>query len=144
PGVGFLVSTDGGVSWHVYDSTNNVSSFTPNLGDTSTLLPISSTARDRAFVGTIVYQLAIDPQLTPNGQMIIYAAVTNPTDATGGTTGGIWHSQDSGQTWTRLLAGNATSVLLNQDSGIVLDPTTGTNVQGNLQIIYAGIEGTGV
>ena len=69
--------------------------------------------------------------------MIIYAALS-------GTNGGIWESQNTGQTWTQVLAGNATAVVLDQDSGIVLDPITGTDVQGNLQIVYAGIEGQGV
>ncbi len=69
--------------------------------------------------------------------MIIYAALS-------GTNGGIWRSENTGQTWTQVLAGNATSVVLDQDSGIVLDPVTDTDVQGNLQIVYAGIEGQGV
>ena len=69
--------------------------------------------------------------------MIIYAALS-------GTNGGIWRSEDTGQTWTQVLAGNATAVILDPDSGLVLDPTTGTDVQGNLQIVYAGIVGQGV
>ena len=88
-------------------------------------------------MGTTAYQLAIDPQPTPSGGVIIYAALS-------GTNGGIWRSEDTGQTWTQVLAGNATSVLLDPDSGLVLDPTTGTDVQGNLQILYAGIAGQGV
>ena len=131
PGVGFLISDDGGTTWNVYDSTDNVSNANGNL------LPIDSAARDREFVGTTAYQVAVDPQPTPTGGVIIYAALS-------GTNGGIWRSEDTGQTWTQVLAGNATAVVLDQDSGIVLDPTTGTDVQGNLQIVYAGIEGTGV
>ena len=37
-----------------------------------------------------------------------------------------------------LLSGNATAVVLDADSGTVLDPDTDTEVQGNLQIVYAG------
>ena len=66
--------------------------------------------------------------------MIIYAALSGPN-------GGIWRSENTGQTWTQVIAGNATAVVLNQDSGIVLDPVTGTDVQGNLQLVYAGITG---
>jgi subtilisin-like proprotein convertase family protein len=130
PGVGFLISTDGGTTWNVYDSSTNVDA-------NGNLLPIDSTARNREFVGTTAYQVAVDPQPTPTGGVIIYAALS-------GTNGGIWRSENTGQTWTQVLAGNATAVVLDQDSGIVLDPSTGTDVQGNLQIIYAGIEGTGV
>ena len=43
-----------------------------------------------------------------------------------------------------MLAGQATDVVLDPNSGTVLDPTTGTNVQGNLQVVYAGIRGVGV
>ena len=131
PGVGFLISTDGGKTWNLDDSTDNVR--TP-VGNRS---PIDSAARDREFVGTTAYQVAVDPQPTPSGGVIIYAALS-------GTNGGIWKSQNTGQTWSQVLAGQATAVVLDENSGIVLDPTTGTNVQGNLQVIYAGIEGVGV
>ena len=63
--------------------------------------------------------------------MIIYAALS-------GTNGGIWRSENTGQTWTQMLAGNATSVVLDPNSGTVLNPSTGTHVQGNLQVVYAG------
>jgi subtilisin-like proprotein convertase family protein len=137
PGVGFLISQDGGVTWNLYDSTVNVSGAYTQTSGSGDLLPINSTARDRLFVGTTAYQLAVDPQLSPTGQVIIYAALS-------GTNGGIWRSENTGQTWTQVLAGNATAIVLNQDSGISLDPVTGTDVQGNLQIAYAGIEGQGV
>ncbi len=130
PGVGFLISTDGGATWNVYDSTDNVDA-------SGNLLPIDSAARDREFVGDTAYQVTVDPQPTPSGGVIIYAALSGPT-------GGIWRSEDTGQTWTQVLSGNATAVVLDPNSGIVLDPTTGTDVQGNDQIVYAGIEGVGV
>jgi subtilisin-like proprotein convertase family protein len=140
PGVGFLVSMDGGVTWNVYDSTVNVAGTPTVTSGSGQVLPITSAARDRKFVGTIINQIAIDPQLSPTGQVIIYAAVSGPNGM-----GGIWESQNTGQSWTQVLnTGNATSVVLNRDSGIVLDPSTGTDVPGNLQIVYAGIFGQGV
>ena len=139
PGVGFLVSTDGGVTWNIYDSTVNVSGTVSKTSGNGQVLPINSAARDRAFVGSVINQVAIDPQLSPTGQVIIYAAVSGP-----GTVGGIWESQNTGQSWVQVLTGNATSVVLNQDSGIVLDPSTDTNVKGNLQIAYAAIYGQGI
>jgi subtilisin-like proprotein convertase family protein len=150
PGVGFLISTDGGVTWNLDDSTVNVSSVntTNDLDATSNILPIDSTARDRKFVGTTAYQVTVDPELTPNGQVIIYAALS-------GTNGGIWRSENTGQTWTQVLAGNATSVVLDQNSGLPLDPDTGNTPgngnnpgsptdQGNYQVVFAGIVGQGV
>ena len=140
PGVGFLVSMDGGATWNVYDSTVNVSGTTSQTSGNGQILPITSAARDRKFVGTIVNQIAIDPQLSPTGQVIIYAAVSGANGM-----GGIWESQNTGQSWTQVLnTGNATSVVLDQDSGIVLNPSTDTNTKGNLQIVYAGIYGQGV
>ena len=137
PGVGFLISH--GRRRHLEplrQHRQRLRRYTQVAGS-GNLLPIDSTARNREFVGTTAYQVAVDPQLTPTGQVIIYAALS-------GTNGGIWRSENTGQTWTQVLAGNATAVVLDQDSGIVLDPTTGTDVQGNLQIVYAGIEGQGV
>ncbi len=129
-GVGFLISQDGGATWNLYDSTVNVDS-------NGNLLPIASTARDREFVGDTAFAVVIDPKPTPNGGVIIYAALSGPT-------GGIWRSEDTGNTWTQVLAGQATSVALDYESGIVLDPDTNTYVPGNLQIVYAGIRGQGV
>ena len=130
PGVGFLISMDGGATWNLYDSSTNVDS-------SGNLLPIESASRDREFIGMTAYKVVVDPQLTPTGQVIIYAAMS-------GTNGGIWRSEDTGQSWSLMLAGNATDVALNPDSGTVLDPATSTETQGNLQIVYAGMEGLGV
>ena len=55
--------------------------------------------------------------------MIIYAALS-------GTNGGIWRSEDTGKTWQLMLAGQATDVVLDPDSGTVLDPDTDTNGPG--------------
>ena len=130
PGVGFLISYNAGQTWTLDDSTVNVDA-------SGNPLPIGSASRDREFVGDTSYQVTVDPQLTPNGQIIIYAAMSGPT-------GGIWRSEDSGQTWELMLSGEATSVVLDPNSGTVLNPTTGTLVQGNLQVVYAGIRGVGV
>ena len=69
--------------------------------------------------------------------MIIYAALSGPT-------GGIWRSENTGQTWQLMMSGQATSVVLDQESGTVLDPDTNTEVQGNLQVVYAAIRGVGI
>ena len=130
PGVGFLISMDGGKTWNLYDSTNNVDS-------SGNLLPIESAARDRLFVGTTSFKVTVDPQLTPSGQAIIYAALSGPN-------GGIWRSEDTGKTWQLMLAGQATDVVLDPESGAILNPSTDTTVQGNLQIVYAAIRGVGV
>ncbi len=51
PGVGVLCSTDGGKTWTIL-SNNNL------------------------FVGTTIYQVTVDPTAQPNGQVIVYAAVS--------------------------------------------------------------------
>ncbi len=127
PGVGFLISTDGGRTWNLADSTDNVDS-------SGNPLPIASTGRDRAFVGTTAFKVTVDPQLTPDGQAIIYAALS-------GGNGGIWRSEDTGKTWTLMLAGQATDVVLDPNSGDVLNPDTDTQVKGNLQVVYAAFSG---
>ena len=121
---------DGGKTWNLYDSTNNVDS-------SGNMLPIESTARNREFVGTTAFDVVVDPKLTPTGQVIIYAALSGPN-------GGIWRSEDTGQTWVNMDPGQATSVVLDADSGIPLNPDTDPGAKGNLQIVYAAFRGTGV
>ncbi len=130
PGVGFLVSQDGGATWVLDDSANNVDA-------SGNPLPIASTDRNRQFVGDTSFAVVVDPTLTTNGGVIIYAAMS-------GTSGGIWRSEDTGKTWTLMLSGQATSVVLAPESGTVVNPSTGKPVQGNEQVVYAAIRGVGV
>jgi len=55
PGVGFLISDDGGATWNLYDSTDNVDS-------SGNILPISSPSRNREFVGNTSYKVIVDPK----------------------------------------------------------------------------------
>jgi subtilisin-like proprotein convertase family protein len=122
-GVGFLRSMDGGSTWTLLDSSVNVDS----SGNT---LPFNSQQRDHAFVGTSSFKIVVDPTLTPNGGVVVYAALS-------GANGGIWRSADSGNHWQKMLTGQATDV--------VLAPFSGTGAPGgNLQIVYAAIRGVGV
>ncbi|WP_220369774.1 Ig-like domain-containing protein [Paludisphaera rhizosphaerae] len=122
-GVGFLISKDGGATWGLYDSTTNVDS-------SGNLLPISSPLRDRAFVGSTVFKVVVDPKATLTNQVIIYAAVS-------GNNGGLWRSLNTGATWQLMKAGDATDVILDPSS-------TGSGTDPNLQIVYAAFEGDGV
>jgi subtilisin-like proprotein convertase family protein len=119
-GVGFLRSMDGGATWQLLDSTDNT---------------LPEAQRDHQFInngGTTSYKIVVDPRLTPDGQVIVYAALGG-----NGPNAGIWRSLDSGLHWQQMLAGDATDV--------VLDPNSGTGAPGgNLQIVYAAIAGTGV
>jgi subtilisin-like proprotein convertase family protein len=123
PGVGFLISKDGGATWNLYDSRNNVDA-------SGNLLPINSPNRDHVFVGDSAFKVIVDPKLSANGEVIIYAAMSGPN-------GGIWRSQDTGKSWQLMRAGQATDVTFSYLSG------TGAP-NGNLQIIYAGFRGEGV
>jgi subtilisin-like proprotein convertase family protein len=128
-GVGFLRSLDGGMTWTLLDSTNNVDPF-------GNILQINDTRRDHVFVGSRVTQVVVDPRPTVTGETIIYASVAGTAQAQG-----LWRSLTSGRTWVRLRAGVATD--------LVLDPTSGpinaiSNPTGNLQILYVGFQGEGI
>ena len=125
-GVGFLLSMDGGATWTLLDSSTNVDG-------SGVTLPMNSPARDHVFVGMTCYQVVVDPHLSPTGKVIMYAAMFDPTDQNGG----IWRSLDSGAHWTKVLAGEATSVVLDPDSGRTNQITNPTE---NLQNVYAGME----
>ncbi len=122
-GVGLLRSMDGGVSWELLDSLDNT-------------LPFDQ--RGHELVGLTSFDVAVDPNPTPTGEVIIYAAFSS-TGVNGA--GGIYRSIDSGDTWELVLAGQATAVELDPSSGTV---DVFTNPTGNLLNVIAAIRGTGV
>lgn len=123
PGVGLLRSLDGGRTWRLLDSTTNVDA-------AGNITAMSSALRDHIFVGSVGFQLAVDPYVDAFGDNVIYMALSGS-----GTQNGIWRSKDSGDTWTRILSGNATDVVLAAGS---------QGVDGNLEIIYAAVDSVGV
>ena len=132
-GVGFLRSFDGGTTWSLLDSTNNVDA-------NGVPLPENSPLRDHTFIGDFTYKVAVDPNPEANGQAIIYAAL-------GGPTGGLYRSLDDGSHWT-LLSGGFTNPNTGRPAAatdIVLDPNSrGSSTGNNDNIVYAGFEGLGV
>jgi len=112
---------DGGKTWNVLDSTDNVDA----LGN---ILPIGSASRNHKFVGTSAFKVIVDPTLGPNG-VIVYAALS------GGSNGGVWRSNDSGGHWTLIRGGNATDVAFSTESA---------DASGNLQILYGAFRGLGI
>ncbi|MFO0926215.1 MAG: Ig-like domain repeat protein [Gemmataceae bacterium] len=117
-GVGFLRSLDGGRTWRVLDSTNNADA-------SGEILPISDSRRNHLFAGQYAYKVIVDPTPLQNGEVAVYAAMSN----------GIWRSLDTGKTWFRLQSGEATDVVLASGSA---------NDKGNLQILYGAIRGQGI
>lgn len=123
-GIGILRSVDGGKTWQVLDSKNNGD----GLGGVSL---ISAATRTRDFVGAAGFKIIADPVRSPAGEIVLYMALSNGI----GTNGGVWRSTDSGLTWTRMQAGNATDVTFAASS---------QGPDGNAQILYAGFAGDGV
>jgi subtilisin-like proprotein convertase family protein len=128
PGVGFLFSPDGGLTWKVLDSTNNA-------GAGGAILPINDPARDHLFVGAIVYKVVADPTPLPNGEVVLYAAIEDPNPPVGNSRAGVWRSVNTGRSWQLLHAGNATDVVLAPGS---------KDATGNLQTLYAAFLDDGV
>ena len=142
PGVGFLLSVDGGRTWRLLDSSVNVDRTTGEY------LAISSGQRDHRFVGTVGFRVAIDPTPTPAGELIFYAALSDaPSRTAAQRTGGIYRSNDTGKTWTLVRAGQATDVTLAPGSAQTLnipDDPNNPNLSPFLQVMYAAFRGEGV
>jgi subtilisin-like proprotein convertase family protein len=126
PSVGFIRSMDGGATWTLLDSTANVDA-------NGNELPITSPSRDHIFVGANIFKIVLDPRLTPEGTVAMYAAVS-------GANGGIWRSLDSGNHWARMRSGQATDVVVDQTNypdAVTLEP-------GNFNYVYGAFEGDGI
>ena len=131
PGVGLLRSLNGGRTWDLLNSSQNFDAVDPTIP-----LEINSQFRDNQFNGLFGNKVVVDPRPTPTGEVIVYAAFSgaNARD-------GLYRSVDSGRNWTRLRAGDATDVVLDQNSGTV---NAVSNPTGNLDVIYASFDAEGV
>jgi subtilisin-like proprotein convertase family protein len=139
PGVGILVSVDGGQTWNVATGLTNTDS-------SGAWLSSASGSRDNTFEGLDAYQIVVDPHLQPNGDAIIYVAFSDPngsfTNGVYSGNGGIYRSVDSGKTWTLMRAGQATSIVLDLNSGV--PNFTNTNSGDNVNAVVAAFAGEGV
>jgi subtilisin-like proprotein convertase family protein len=158
-GVGFLRSLNGGQNFTLLDSSENVYPTTyptttypngtavpANLAGTAvpanlvgTPLPENSPFRDHIFVGTTTNKIVVDPTQLPGGGVIVYAAL-------GGKNGGLWRSDDGGNTWQNLSAGVVPQVNGQNAAAtdVLLDPNSSSASTGNLDILYVGFQGVGV
>jgi hypothetical protein len=137
-GVGLLRSTDGGKTWVLLDSTNNLSS--DPTAPPGTVAKASDPARDHVFVGASGFKVVVDPNPAPDGGVIVYMALSGAA-----AQAGVWRSLDGGLTWQRIRAGQATDVILAAGSANTVDPVTQKTVSnGNLQRLYAAFAGDGV
>ncbi len=123
-GVGFLRSMDGGLTWVLLDSSNNVDA-------AGNILPINSPLRDRMFVNTTAFKVIADPKPSTTGDVILYAALSSPDPLKAG----IWRSTTSGRTWERVFSGQATDVTLAAGSA---------GSDGNLQVLYAAFRDSAI
>jgi large repetitive protein len=124
-GVGVLRSMDGGRTWKVLDSLNNADA-------NGVILPIDDPSRDRRFVGSTGFKIIVDPNVSPTGEVLVYMAISD------GAAPGVYRSINTGRSWTRIQAGNATDVAL------ALGSVPRGGQSKNAEILYAGIPGQGV
>jgi len=138
-GVGILRSTDGGQTWTLLDSTQNVDAAGNELPGNAPRSGSSPFFRDHAFVGDTTFKIVVDPTPLPNGNIIVYAAL-------GGPTGGLYQSIDSGASWRLLSAALVDPATGSQAAAtdIILDPKSRSGSTGNVDIIYAAFQGVGV
>jgi|GEM_PF-1642721 len=133
-GVGVIRSLDGGRTWQVLDSVVNVDS-------TGAVLPMADqNTRNHLFVGATGHKIIVDPSPGKDGGVIVYMALSGTA-----AQGGVWRSLNGGNTWTRMMAGNATDVALSAGSANPTDPASGKTVyNGNLQQLFAAFRSTPV
>src|SRR5262249_9744004 len=132
PGVGVLRSMDGGRTWVVLDSSNNVDDPRNGFGNIS---PIAAASRDRVFFSTTTYKIIVDPTAVNDADKDVVVDLAGGGNG-GGSGDGVWRSTDTGRHWTRIRQGSATDIVLAAGSGA---PGTGL-----LQTLYAGFRSEGV
>ena len=128
-GVGIVRSIDGGANWLLLDSS-------VNFDTQGNPLPINSPLRDHIFAGQSVFKVLVDPRPRPDGEALVYAAISGPN----ANAAGIWRSEDTGRTWQRMRAGQATDIVFDLNSAVV----DAFGRPGNIQVLYAAFRGDGV
>src|SRR6185312_6514352 len=109
-GVGVIRSMDGGKTWKILDSTDNVDA-------NGAILPITDSGRDHIFVGATGYKIIVDPTRGKDGGIILYMALSGNSEQDG-----VWRSLDGGNSWVRIQFGQATDVVLATGSANTNDP----------------------
>lgn len=125
-GVGLLRSMDGGKTWELLDSMTNVD----GQGNP---LALGDPRRDRTFLGNSSFKVIVDPRPTLGGDIVAYVAMSGPR-------GGVYGTFNSGNTWQRLRAGQATDVAFDDNSAVI----DASGRPGNLRVLYAGFVREGV